>query len=206
MAELDDGENFSSLSFRFLPVGEQNWSIGWDSPTFGFSFSDGLPGTEMCSADEVFLGGKLLPFRPRHQPPSPLKRRETHKAKSHLLDHQRSESLDEIIRKSARGGLAAWSLRAASDSVSRIVPPPAAEARPRPKWYVVAFGSVRIPAEVELKDIRNRQKRRKPSHGHGARQGVKGPWNLLRSLSCKGVECSVAAAPTPLGLVSHLRG
>ncbi|CAO2163869.1 unnamed protein product [Urochloa humidicola] len=76
------------------------------------------------------------------------------------------------------------------------------------RWHDMAFGSVRVPASMDMGEIRRRL--------HARRQAVAGnepssattaaaaagwaPWRLIRSLSCKGVE-AVAAAAAPVRLV-----
>ncbi|CAO2189160.1 unnamed protein product [Urochloa humidicola] len=72
------------------------------------------------------------------------------------------------------------------------------------RWHDMAFGSVRVPASMDVGEIRRRL--------HARRQAVAGnepsstaaaswaPWRLIRSLSCKGVE-AVAAAAAPVRLV-----
>lgn len=58
----------------------------------------------------------------------------------------------------------------------------------KPRWYLLMFGMVKFPPEMELSDIKNRQFRRNPPSTlfpppldvHG-----KGSWRLLRALSCK---------------------
>ena len=67
----------------------------------------------------------------------------------------------------------------------------------------MAFGSVRVPAAMDMGEIRRRLHARQ--HGAGnepssAAAAGWAPWRLIRSLSCKGVE-AVAAAAAPVRLV-----
>ena len=63
----------------------------------------------------------------------------------------------------------------------------------RPKWYMLSFWSMKIPLEMEMKDMKTCQMRRKESIDRvctpimevacGGRR--KAPWTLLRSLACR---------------------
>ncbi|KAF8654978.1 hypothetical protein HU200_061410 [Digitaria exilis] len=73
------------------------------------------------------------------------------------------------------------------------------------RWHDMAFGSVRVPAAMDMGDIRRRlnsrpqaMARNEPSSSAAAAGWA--PWRLIRSLSCKGVE-AVAAAAAPVRLV-----
>ncbi|KAF0900119.1 hypothetical protein E2562_027442 [Oryza meyeriana var. granulata] len=81
---------------------------------------------------------------------------------------------------------------------------PGAAAR-RVRWHEMAFGSVRVPAAMDMGEIRRRlqARRRRLADGEGddAAAGW-APWRLIRSLSCKGVEAvAVAAAAAPVRLM-----
>jgi hypothetical protein len=61
----------------------------------------------------------------------------------------------------------------------------------RPRWYLLMFGMVKFPPEMELSDIKNRQVRQNhPSmlfpvnRSSGTGKGS-GSWRLLKALSCK---------------------
>ncbi|XP_028775384.1 uncharacterized protein LOC114732252 [Neltuma alba] len=66
----------------------------------------------------------------------------------------------------------------------------------KPRWFFLFFGIVRVPSEMELRDIKNRQFRRNPSttmfptsDGSGKlavnRSSSKVSWKILKALSCK---------------------
>ncbi|KAG1364447.1 serine/arginine repetitive matrix protein 1-like [Cocos nucifera] len=231
-SDESDGDDSSSLSLCDLPLADHDGSDGPNSsddcqlsppPTDPFEFFSGnlSAAEEMCSAEDVFLKGNLLPYKPPLQL-SPTKRSDASAPKNAPFDHRRSESLDGINRPRGDGGLAGEYQRlrrAASETDPRTPQPPPpppppppqppATPRSRPKWYLVVFGSVRVPAAMEMKDIRNRQRRRRTTTllaecGGWRCEGGRGPWKLLRSLSCKGVESTVAASP--LNFVSRVRG
>lgn len=74
---------------------------------------------------------------------------------------------------------------------------PDAKARPTHLHPPCVLGPSRVPATMELSDIRSRQRR--PAGEASSRVG----WMVLRSLSCNGIE-SAAVATAPLGLVVPL--
>lgn len=159
------------------------------SPPDSFQFF--CAASEMCSAEDVFLGWRLLPLNPRSPLPGTLP-----------LDHRRSGSLDR--RHYWPGGLADKHRklrRAASD-------PPTEAMKPQPRWYLFVLGPMRVPSAMQMEDIRTRQRRRRtpsPEDTVGRlSNGRRGPWRLLRSLSCNGAE-SAAVLPSPVRFTSHLR-
>ncbi|CAL5003095.1 unnamed protein product [Urochloa decumbens] len=91
--------------------------------------------------------------------------------------------------------------RGTPTTVAAVAAPTPASSR-KVRWHDMAFGSVRVPAAMDMGEIRRRL--------HARRQVVAGnepssaagwaPWRLIRSLSCKGVE-AVAAAAAPVRLV-----
>ncbi|XP_057969228.1 uncharacterized protein LOC131158399 [Malania oleifera] len=75
---------------------------------------------------------------------------------------------------------------------------------PKSRWYQLPmFGLVKFPPEMELKDIKSRQSRRNPTALFPpadpgmkvpiSRSAGKGPWTILRALSCRD-DASVAVA------------
>ncbi|OEL14113.1 hypothetical protein BAE44_0024866 [Dichanthelium oligosanthes] len=76
------------------------------------------------------------------------------------------------------------------------------------RWHDMAFGSVRVPAAMDMGEIRRRLNARRQAlavAGAGNEPSSAAavgwaPWRLIRSLSCKGVE-AVKAAAAPVRLV-----
>lgn len=78
----------------------------------------------------------------------------------------------------------------------------------KPRWYLLMFGMVKFPPEMELSDIKNRQVRRNPPstlfpppldvNGNfpvSRSSSTKGSaWRLLRALSCKDHACVTVTA------------
>ncbi|KAG8087006.1 hypothetical protein GUJ93_ZPchr0010g8606 [Zizania palustris] len=92
-------------------------------------------------------------------------------------------------------------------SVSQRQPPRRPAPAPAPRrvrWHEMAFGSVRVPAAMDMGEIRRRlqARRRRLAAGEvddAAAAAGWAPWRLIRSLSCKGVEAvAVAAAAAPV--------
>lgn len=165
-----------------------------------FSGSRHGGGPEICIADDVIRDGKLLPSI----------------LKTHSYDYRRCES--EGGKNGGGGGKLTEGehgklRRATSDPMGpqRNPPRPALKAsRVRPRWYWLAFWSVRAPAEMGIDEIKIRQQRRRgPTATAEVADGVcgiesgKGAWRVIRSLSCKGSEVAVDVNVTaPLREVS----
>ncbi|XP_045818345.1 uncharacterized protein LOC123911059 [Trifolium pratense] len=80
----------------------------------------------------------------------------------------------------------------------------------KPRWYSLMFGKMKVPPEMELNDIKNRQVRRNPSKsmfpasdsGENLdlnRSSGKVSWKILKALSCKDHN-SVAVTTTSFSL------
>lgn len=156
-----------------------------DGDLFEFCCTAAMP--DMCAADDVITGGKLLPLWIPPPPPQPQK--------AQAPDHRRSNSLGDPPHgcwggKSTSGG-EYRKLRRVPDPEHKETAPD--HPRPRPRWYVLVFGSVRVPAAMELKEMRVRQRRRSAPPVAAKDSGERGPWRLLRSLSCKGMETTIIA-------------
>ncbi|KAJ6834264.1 uncharacterized protein M6B38_336475 [Iris pallida] len=125
------------------------------------SFAAGEPAA-MCAAGDVFSGGKLLPFCGPPPPPA-----------------------------ATAGSLPSGAGIGAGYRKLRKEPDPSPDPlrrrgrRRKNRWYVLAFGAARVPAGMEMKEIRIRQQRMAAA---AAEEEEWGPWKLLRSLSCRGVE------------------
>lgn len=175
---------------------------------------------EMCAADEIFLSGKILPFKSSSVANT---RRDEDGNRSSFFD-MRSGSLDEgrgsrmKYHKLERASSSMESTQKQTQMTNRvrngkgvgIGEMSAGRASCRPKWYLLMLGSMRgPPVEMEMRDIRNRQRRRNPPPGplfqacerrEGAVSGGKEAerktaWKLLQALSCKGHANSVITDP-----------
>ncbi|KAK1275428.1 hypothetical protein QJS04_geneDACA003999 [Acorus gramineus] len=139
-----------------------------------FEFYKDFNSSEMCAAEDIFFCGKLLPLRPNQANEEQTRRpKPTHRRKL--------ESFDEFnggttIREYLKGSSESRRLQRTTSQ------------RPKPKWYVIVFGSVKVPGEMEMSDIRSRQMRRKPVPPPLKTASVNrgSAWRLLQSLSCKG--------------------
>lgn len=199
-----------------------------------FEFLIGL-GSDMRSADDLIVSGKLVPLHDqcrRCDSLSELERTSVSRSSSsraaaraqlarssRSLDYRRLRRPPSSLapeaaerRTTSSSSSSGGSGAARSDSFARRPPPP------RPLWRVLPFGAVKLPAEMELRDMRSRQLRRTPSAlfaqpapvagaGGGGklpvdRGGWKGPWRLIKALSCKD-PASVAVA-TPLACLPHV--
>lgn len=181
MAVVDDqkpsmSDSHDSLSFRYIPIAVREGPSGPEPSPVHRALSSSpdafeffTPATDMCYAEDVFLEGKLLSSQPRPPPPGTLP-----------LVHRRSESLDESRQPRGPAGKRYGQGRAASD------PDPPSAMKPQPKWYLFVLAPKRMPAAMVMEDIRNRQtRRRSPPTATGCKNRArKGPWKLLRSLSC----------------------
>ncbi|KAK9274621.1 hypothetical protein L1049_021871 [Liquidambar formosana] len=179
--------------------------------------------SEMCPADDIIFCGKLVPFK--HPSPTPTHNNTTATTttttttkdhQKHTAFRRRSESLSEAqtprsnstknrLMRSSRSldyrklhrssssepesdrNLSGKSFGKADISTPKV---------PKSPWYLLMFGMVKLPPEMELRDIKNRQVRQNPASlipavesGRKAavnRSGGKGgSWGLLKVLSCK---------------------
>lgn len=96
--------------------------------------------------------------------------------------------------------------RRGAQSIAAATPAPPSR-KQQVRWHDMAFGSVRVPAAMDMGEIRRRLRARQQALAGGAgneqpSSSAAGwaPWRLIRSLSCKGVE-AVAAAAAPVRLV-----
>ncbi|XP_068649166.1 uncharacterized protein [Aristolochia californica] len=163
--------------------------------------------TEMCAAEDVFLHGTILPNSYR-APSKEEKKKKNHAPLGGSFTHQRSYSLDTLLfqepRNGPRGGhrklqrgSSAESPKVRSGKYLRV------SSIRRHKWHLLTFGLIRPPAEMEMEEIRNRQRRLSPSPWlpsgfpasvAGCRDEVnKNSWRFLRALSCRGHEAIAVA-------------
>ncbi|GFS30392.1 hypothetical protein Acr_00g0011660 [Actinidia rufa] len=122
--------------------------------------------SEMSHAEDIIFCGKLVPFQ--HQSIS----------KKTLIPADTIREVEQTIRVHVRN----------SSEIHRN-----SSLRRKPRWYVLLFGNLKFPPEMELRDIKSRQVRRNmatmfPASDGGGRIPVnrKSSWGLLSVLSCKG--------------------
>ncbi|XP_058068569.1 uncharacterized protein LOC131217649 [Magnolia sinica] len=168
--------------------------------------------SEMCAADDIFFGGKILPYN------NPILCKTIEGNQPWPTFHMRSKLLDVSHGPhAARHSFSAdyQKLERVSGSTTPSTPMPkrvsgskcngdgdfSPQKVSRPKWYFLMFGSVTAPpVKMEMNDIRSRLRRRSPPGSIIAtpecnrRQTVsvsrepegKSCWKLLRVLSCQG--------------------
>ncbi|KAF8035319.1 hypothetical protein BT93_C1368 [Corymbia citriodora subsp. variegata] len=184
-------------------------------------------GSHMRSADDLIVSGKLvplhdqspLPFFRRGEPVcrrceslSELERSSVSRSSSSMPQLARSSrSLDYRKLRRPPSSLAAREVERTTSSSGRGVGRSDSFPRKpsRPRWWLLPFGAVKPPAEMELRDMRSRQLRRNPSTlfappapAPADRGGWKGSWKLIKALSCKD-PASVAVA-TSLAYLPHV--
>ncbi|OVA04208.1 hypothetical protein BVC80_271g5 [Macleaya cordata] len=92
-------------------------------------------------------------------------------------------------------------------SVRSLSIPSSSSSQVKPKKQLVMFGVMKSPAEMELRDIRNRQNKRNPSSLFPETVSVKSnegksSWSILRALGCKGH--ANAAVTASLRCIPHV--
>ncbi|KAE8673571.1 NBS resistance-like protein [Hibiscus syriacus] len=186
------------LETKINPRNEQ-----WHSPNHirarpesSFEFRNDEKGSDMCPADDIIAGGKLVPFggktthhilRKRSESLSDLRSSGNSSTKNSAALLRISRSLDSQKQNLRRSDTKEKSFDQSEVSPKKVV---------KPKWYVLVFGSVKFPPEMELNDIKSRQFRRNPSvmfsdDGKKAADNDKwgsdksSSWGLLKALSCR---------------------
>ncbi|CAJ1941855.1 unnamed protein product [Sphenostylis stenocarpa] len=180
----------------------------------GFSSSSS---SDMCPADDIIFCGKLVP----------LKNLIVEEDKS-AARRRRSESLSSVTRSnsvSACTGSRRFMMRNSksldysrlressapevdrNSSVRNGAPPEVAVKKAtKPRWYSLMFGTIKVPPEMELSDMKNRQVRRNPSSTMFMaaekvavnRSPGKLSWRILKALSCKDHSSVAVATSFPL--------
>ncbi|XP_068653412.1 uncharacterized protein [Aristolochia californica] len=205
--EFVESDADEALSLCDLPIkdggSEDRREPSPDKDMFEF-FSD--VSAEMCAAEDVFLRGTIVPNSYR-APSKEEKKNTNHASKRGSSTHQRSYSLDTLFQEPRSGShrnyrklqraSSAESPKVGSGKCLRV------SSSRRHKWHLLTFGLIRPPAEMEMEDIRNRQRRLNPSPlfpsgdpgsvAGGREEGNKNSWRLLRALSCKGQEAIAVA-------------
>ncbi|XP_074271759.1 uncharacterized protein LOC141595693 [Silene latifolia] len=220
----DDEE---TLSLRDLPItvnsdhrtaittnhGRQSSSSSSSDSFFEFSTNvDDTSDVTSSTADDVILDGHLLPFAP---PPPRLPRRSL--SLSSAVTQSESDT-NSAVNRSSNGefrpsrSLNCRKLRrsdgsAKADDTTSLLYSRSLSGNSRgnssPWYHWLIFGlPVRIPAEIEMKDIKNRQTRRKipPSRffsgDRSSSSSSSASWRVLSVLSCKN-HSSVDVLNTP---------
>ncbi|KAM0985947.1 hypothetical protein ACFX13_013401 [Malus domestica] len=151
-------------------------------------FSDFSSDSFMCSAEDIIVCGKLIPFKDHtnEAPKTTCTNNGYHKKDSSF--RRRSESLPGLQSSVARSSSTKNQIMMRNSrsldyqklhrQSSMVSPTPAEMERNsstksvgkydkksgnKPKWFFLMFGIVRFPSEMDLSDIKNRQIRRNPS-------------------------------------------
>ncbi|KAK4431960.1 hypothetical protein Salat_0958100 [Sesamum alatum] len=190
--------------------------------------------SEMSHAEDIIFCGKLVPTQP-HLRPRILKSLSEHDAAD--FSRRYCHSFPELnptrptgvaSTRLPRGGRSLDGKRFRRRSSALLVKPEPSDIHrslskssaksegsssskvPKPRWFVLMFGPLRLQQEMDLRDMKNRQVRRNPGSmfpgvdgGGGIPVGRRSSWghDLLRVLSCKN-HASVAVTAS-IGLVPH---
>ncbi|XP_039164299.1 uncharacterized protein LOC104438744 [Eucalyptus grandis] len=239
LPRYDPEEAEEALSLRDLPLHDEpetetpghfpthHRQSSSDVPEFFEFFSDFS--SDMCSADDVIVCGKLAPFSSMQSPTKMTPQEAVNNEESELrfAFRRRSESMSKLQSSVAGSNSAKLNLtrncksldygklkpnqspqvlhshEATGNSPARSVVKSGSLVKrttaSKPRWYVLTFGQVKSPTEMELRDMKSRQFRQSPSamlfpapgdSGEGKAQGSAGggkvTWKVLRALSCKG--------------------
>lgn len=160
-----------------------------DSIDFFEFFSDLSYSENMCSAEDIFFCGKLIPFKEQqfsHPTPQILPKSTNENQTKQTSLRRRSESLSKLQSPVTRSNSINTKLMRNSRSLDYRKLNPVSNSPPetiernssvksvgskseialkkaassRPRWYFFMFGMVKFPTEMELSDIKNRQVRR----------------------------------------------
>ncbi|KAL3746030.1 hypothetical protein ACJRO7_015042 [Eucalyptus globulus] len=236
----EDGEALSLSDFPLVTTGQPRNDSGPNNfsdrprrsssePPEFFEFLIDL-GAHMRSADDLIVSGKLVTLHDQSPPPlfprgAPTCRRCDSLSELERSSVSRSSSPKAQLARSSRSLNYRKPRRPSSSLVAREAErtTPSSSGRgvarsdslarkpSRPRWRVLPFGALRLPAEMELRDMRSRQLRRNPSTLFATPApapspadggGWKGSWKLIRALSCKD-PTSVAVA-TSLACLPHV--
>lgn len=181
-----------------------------------FEFSSDHHSNTLSHAEDIIYCGKLVPFNYQDDQLSPSNNSATNinHHKRHNFEQRRSESLPDL--KAAAQSTSTYKNRMRSSrsldnqklSRNSSMSSDSPDARnhkgsyrfdgtsikiPKPRWYIIMFGSLRFPPEMDLRDIKNRQ-----VHGTGAVPlfpslevvkkvpvNRKCTWEVLKVLSCR---------------------
>ncbi|ESQ54184.1 hypothetical protein EUTSA_v10026023mg [Eutrema salsugineum] len=232
LQEEEEEEKEEALSLRDLPLDtEENDSTATSTTTedhrepstdlFEFLTSTSY---EVSPAENIIFCGKIIPLNyqnalfspPEHISPRIRARSESLSAiQGNKLNHpvardnaglmRTSRSLD--YRKLNRGPTTVHSPPENTSPAKSTAKPETVSSGSvksvRPKWYVIMFGMVKFPPEIELKDIKSRQIRRNippvmfpsPADRRSRSPSSSPSWRFLSALSCKEPTSVAATAP-----------
>ncbi|XP_047337183.1 uncharacterized protein LOC124940696 [Impatiens glandulifera] len=188
----EDDEEEETLSFCDLPIYSNNtddYSVSVSSSSldddemnmFEFLNRDMSIGS---SEKSIIFCGKIITYKESEQFNETDAREESKPSKG-----RRYWSLFREKSSKDRTSTSVWKLPS-----SVVVSSRSTRSRSRSRWNLIMFGLLKFPSwssgvEMELSDIRNRQKRRNPAKavadGEEKRNSsVNGLWSLIRTLSC----------------------
>lgn len=181
----NEAQEFDDLSTKFLKA-------RCSSSEFFEFFSDHSSDSFMCSAEDIIVCGKLIPFKENTPSPQAPKAKPKHDhQKEQTAFRRRSESLSGIETPVTRSSSSknkimmtnsrSLDYRKLHRQSSMVSPVPEMERNSsvrsvgssksdkkstssgKPKWSFLLFGIVKFPAEMDLSDIKSRQERKNPS-------------------------------------------
>ncbi|KAG0471999.1 hypothetical protein HPP92_016545 [Vanilla planifolia] len=159
------------------------YNASWSSSTpdlFDFTFRLPPANDVIYSDEDIFL-----PFDPTHKKKA---NSISERPKIRDLRHQRAELLDWNNRRQRNEACAAdYERLKSSPSCTKTV----FGGGSRPMWLMCVIGAVRFPAEMEMKEIKTRQRRRRSTAVKT--KSRRHSWGILQSLSCWAAD-SVAVA------------
>ncbi|KAK7347720.1 hypothetical protein VNO80_22259 [Phaseolus coccineus] len=215
--EEEEEEQEEALSLCDLPLNSNSRTPSLDETSYkkilrpsslhdneifnGFSSSSS---SDMCPADDIIFCGKLLPLKNLivEEDKSPARRRRSESLSSvtrsnsvstctgsRRLMMRNSKSLDYNRLRESSGSEVDRNLSGRSGAL----PEAASKKATKPRWYSLMFGTMKVPAEMGLSDMKNRQVRRNASStmfvsaekAGGNRSPGKVSWRILKALSCK---------------------
>ncbi|XXG64493.1 hypothetical protein AAC387_Pa05g2433 [Persea americana] len=199
-----------SLSFRNLPNPkrqERTRDVSFErrpnTPDKEFEFFASFNGlhSEMCFAEEIFSNGKLFSFK------SPTPNNTTTTTQAQVWNSPKKDLFNAKKSRAIKHGCSAEYRMLEEDpsptksqtQKSKRISNGMSGRSWLSKWFLLMFGSTGMPAEMEIRDIRSRQRRLSPTTFVQAMAGYeeeerKRMWKLLRAMSCR----SVADVGTPL--------
>ncbi|KAL1816205.1 hypothetical protein ACET3Z_018779 [Daucus carota] len=179
-----------------------------------FEFSS-YPSSTMSHAEDIINCGKLIPFKEQdhksqnlygrrcRSEPLPEFKISGRQSNTTNMKMRNSRSLDyqKLSRDSSTSSGSPDSHRNNSPGLSRF--DGSSTRIPKPRWYILMFGIVKFPTEMDLQDIKNRQVHRTPSKSLFPSIEVakkppankKSSWGVLKVLSCRGDASLSVTAP-----------